>query len=498
MKFNWLAVGLFALAVALAPATAQPTDPIQREAAGLGFAEHRDPRGFVVWKPSDWLVAAPTPSEVSLADPSQQAFVLIRGRVVRGDLADWLARGFPAGDPWLGQFTPLGAEAAGPNAARAAFRIVDAAGNRRRANAVAVRQGEIATVMMAVAPEERFPAYLPGLSLMLDSFRFAAPQGGGPGAGAPDTVIWVDPLENAFSTHLPRGWRPDGGLRRTTSGAARTLFTVASPDGRIALFVGDPNVPRFIIPSPLLESLGYREGQLEPSSGQVISRFRHAGDIGGELVRRRFGQVQLQPPRERPDLVEHRRRNQPVLQGTLTAMTAADIDFQMPDGRMGTMTVINSGWDYPGLTGGWTVDEVYGFIAPREAAATAGAALGQALGMFRVNPQWFQQESRDQRDFQQRYLEYLNQSAALQQQTINHRWAVQDRQGREWRDALTNTVRLIDPQSNETFEVQAGSRYFYRNPNPQRPGIFGVDADFNPDPVELRRLLQMGVDTPYR
>ncbi|MCC7417153.1 MAG: hypothetical protein IT176_08420 [Acidobacteria bacterium] len=463
-----------------------------------GYVAYRDPAGFVLERPPGWTVDAPSVGQVTVADPSRRAVAMIRGRVARGDLAAWLAQGFPAGEPWIASTTVLATENVAGETARAAFRFADANGARIRANAIAVRRGEIATVFVAAAHEDAFAQALPDLAAILDSFRFVVPPASG---GAPpqlDFVQWVDPLENAFATDIPRGWVPSGGMVRRGLAGAKPILGVRSPDGRIELYLGDGSIPRFIVPSQLITGLGYREGAVEPSSGSVISRFRHAGEIGGDVVQGRFGRVTLLDRRDRPDLVELRRRMQPVLQGSITQMTGADIDFRTGDGRLGTLTITNSGWELPNLSGGWSVDDVYGFLAPPEATAVAGAALGRLLGAFRVNPDWFRQELGAQAQAQQQYMAYFQQSAALQQQTVSQRWATQDRQGREWRDALTNTVRLVDPQTNETFEVQGGSRYFFRNPNPQRPAVVGVDVDSNPDPIEMRRLLQMGVDTPYR
>ncbi|MGE0718432.1 MAG: hypothetical protein AB7P02_23500 [Alphaproteobacteria bacterium] len=470
---------------------------VEAAMAAQALTEHRDPAGFVVVKPADWWVDASALDRIAIGDPAHRAIAFVRGRVARGDLSSWLAGEFLQGESWIASGTVIASEAVGRDAARAAWRLVDRNGAPIRATAVAVRRGEIATVFVAAAHEDAFVPNLPTLASILDSFRFGAPAGA---AGPPplDTVIWVDPVENAFSTHVPRGWATAGGMVRRGLSSTRPTFTVTSPDGAVVLFVGDPATPRFIIPSQMLASLGYREGSIEPSSGSVISRFRHAGDIGQEMVQRRFGRVELSDRRDRPDLVETRRRHQPVMQGSVVGMTGADLDFRLQDGRVGTMSLTNSGWNMPNLAGQWSVDDVWGFVAPPNRTAEAGAALAHVLGTFRVNPDWFRRELGDQVRFQEQYMAYFHHAAQQQQQTVNQRWAVQDRQGREWRDALTNTVRLVDPQTNETFEVQSGARYFYRNPNPQRPGIAGVDIDANPDPIEMRRLLQMGVDIPYR
>ena len=61
-------------------------------------------------------------------------------------------------------------------------------------------------------------------------------------------------------------------------------------------------------------------------------------------------------------------------------------------------------------------------------------------------------------------------------------------------------MRLVDPRTGDAFTAPAGSRFFYRVvPDPHRPTVVGVDVDANPEPrIEMRRLLQMGVDIPYR
>jgi hypothetical protein len=107
-----------------------------------------------------------------------------------------------------------------------------------------------------------------------------------------------------------------------------------------------------------------------------------------------------------------------------------------------------------------------------------------------------------------RWLEYLRGSAALQERTLEQRWAVQDAWAAARGHTLRGTVRLVDPRTGDEFTAPAGSRFFYRVvpdffyrvvPDPQRPAVVGVDTDANPEPrIEMRRLLQMGVDIPYR
>lgn len=465
---------------------------------------HRDPRGFSVMLPAGWRVEAPTPNEIAVLDPGTGAAALVRGRVAAGDLATWLARAYPATEPGVTQASALAVEPAGAEAARATFRATDREGRQLRAHAVAVRprSGDLATVFVAAAPEASFGNQLPVLASILDSFRFEAPPATTtqpPPAARLDWTRWRDPQEAAFEVDIPQGWRPQGGMLRQ-HGYTRPTFDLTSPDGRIRLMVGDAAAPRFIIPSPLLLSLGNAEGQpVRGSPGLVMLRFRPAAEAAADLATRRFGRIEVLGLRDRPDLAAFRRQNQPQgVPGTVAMLTAADLEFRVADGRLGALSLVTAGWDAPGLVGGWGIDESYAFLAPPELTGLAGAALARVVGSLRVNPIWLAAELRGQRADSEAWIAYLNRSAELRQSTLEQRWAVQGRQGREWRDAVGNVARLVDPQTREEIEVQRTGRYFFRSTIPHRPGVVSTETDWNPEPIELRRMLEMGRDLPYR
>lgn len=99
----------------------------------------------------------------------------------------------------------------------------------------------------------------------------------------------------------------------------------------------------------------------------------------------------------------------------------------------------------------------------------------------------------------QRWTDYLAYSAGLQRKTIESRWAADEARQRGTRDMLGGTVRLQDPQTGEVFETTARDRYYYRVNPADKPTAVGTDTDFNPAPqLDLRKLLQIGVDVPDR
>ena len=463
--------------------------------AGATFAQFQDPRGFTIEVPQGWRVDAGSLDQIAVSDPSFRAFALVRGRVARGDLTEWLARQYLATEGWVGGFDVLGVERVGRDSVRAGFRIVDRNGQRKRANALAVRQGDIATVFVAGAPEQEFAQALPLLAAVLDSFRFGGGRGAAPGAQLAFTT-WADPVENAFTTQVPQGWQASGGIWRRGMFTKKPAVTLTSPDGRATVFLGNSAIPSFMLPSELLASLGWGEGSNGGTPGGVVSRYREASEFGAELIQQYFGPASFTARRERPDVAEPLRKRQMLGQ---QFATAADLEFQLADGRVGTLTIATAGYDVPGTAGAWEVEDFYGFVAPPELASAAGTALARLIGGFRVNPVWFAAELKTSVEHGRQIAAQREHSAALQQQTLEHSWAAQDRQSRQRRDVLGNTVQLLDPHTGERFETQAGSRYYYRPTNPMHDRtMVGVDVDSNPDPIEMRRMLQFGVDLPYR
>src|ERR1700739_3622020 len=80
---------------------------------------------------------------------------------------------------------------------------------------------------------------------------------------APLAVRWVkfvDPVKHAFSIDVPASWRVAGGVKRMSTVDIRSGVEAVSPDSTIDLFYGDPTVPVYTVPSPMLAAGGLRQG----------------------------------------------------------------------------------------------------------------------------------------------------------------------------------------------------------------------------------------------
>lgn len=460
-----------------------------------GFVTHQDPAGFTLQRPEDWRVSARSLSEISISSPDNSAAALVRARVVRGDLARYLADNYLGTETGARNVQVLDATAEGPNVARAMLTFRQG-GTNKRASVVAVRQGEIASVFVAMAPTESFAAELPRMAQILESFRFAAATtpSARPARPSMQFVRWVDPYEQAFSFEVPAGWQMQGGLLRRVDGV-RAAWQATSPDGASMLFGGDPQMPAyFVFPTQTAISLGNREGYPTGPNGPIMLRFQDARAMGQTLLQQRFGQVQVTGARERPDLVNMLRRN-PAMPGSLSRMSGGELEFRLGDGRIGTLMLTTYGQEMPDLGGTWYVDNILGFVAPAERAGEAGTALARAIGTSRENPQWRQDEATHQQHMSAQYQEYASWSRSLQQRAIEQRWASDENRQAGMREILGGTVRLKDPVTGETFETGGQSRYYYRVAG-QDQGV-GTETDYTPAPeVDMRRLLRVGVETP--
>jgi hypothetical protein len=439
-------------------------------------------------------------TDIAIADAQVHATALIRARVVRGELADWLSEGYAATEPGMREFRAEQIKANGPDVVHAWVNYVNPQGTTKRGRLVAVRRGEMATVFLAAAPLEELKASLPILARVIDSLRFETPKAavnGKSGRPAPlKYTQWIDPREQAFAVDLPAGWRHQGGLQRTTWNR-RVAFLSTSPDGAAILFNGDPSIPRmFILPNQTTDQFGGGMSREWGPDAQLIMPFQSAEQLGAELVQRRFG-GQVTGTTPRPDLVQITERNPLLAQQGLSAATAADVEFRLGDGRVGVLTLTTFGTQTPGVGGSWWADGVHGFIAPAPRVAQTGAALARLMGSFQLNPNWAAQERQHERGLGKQWTDYLAYSASVQQKTIEVRWASDEARQRGMRDILGGTVRLQDPQTGEVFETAARDRYYYRVNPADKPTAIGTDTDFNPAPqLDLRRLLQIGAEVP--
>ena len=238
------------------------------------------------------------------------------------------------------------------------------------------------------------------LPLFLCSIAFAQQPATPQASMAPLAVRWVkfvDPVEHAFSIDVPAGWRVAGGVRRMSTVDIRSGVEAVSPDNTIDLFYGDPDIPIYTPPSPMLAAGGLRQGMTySPGYG---NQFLIEPYLNGEGFSAQWGQsrmakdctnVRRTGAQARPDA------NQAIDMayaqgGVRTSILAGESVFActLRNGTPGTgyvfaatelvQTQISSLWDVKALEG---------FVSAAARGNTAYMLLGHMVASFAVNPQW--------------------------------------------------------------------------------------------------------------
>jgi len=105
-------------------------------------------------------------------------------------------------------------------------------------------------------------------------------------------VPWVDTSERGFRVDVPKGWQVTGGTHWKGATDARQFVRVQSPDGKISVFVDDPDVLPRTVPHPAYQQMGGREGSVIqlPSGPTLLQRFQTGSQFAQEYVRARLCQ----------------------------------------------------------------------------------------------------------------------------------------------------------------------------------------------------------------
>ncbi len=473
----------------------------------LPLQPHRDQRGFTVMKPANWQVMGDDAGQIWIVEPGSGVFALMRAREASGDMNRWMRRGLMQGERWVRDVRAAAVEPINASAAKAGYVITDADGVEKRVNVIAVRNGSIATVFMAAGPLDRFDRALPTLSAVLDSVRFEAPEPRRRAPALPQMQFeeWRDPVQFAFSVAKPRGWNAFGGLREFGF-TADFIFGFSSPDNRVMVFHGDPSRETYYLPNPTFDSFGWREGGRYTQDNQnfftVLSVQRLDVLASRSLQALLQTQVRLLGGRARPDIVQQKQQAHRLVGASSSPIAdAAEFEFETNDGRAGFVAISITGFSEAAVMGAgtWSVDGLSGYVAPRERQAEGAIALGRLLGTIRTNPQWWAiKNGTDRIDFG-RIQQYQAEIGQIHERYMRARAESQAQIQGGRGDLLSGTVEIVDPNTGERATVQNLSRYYYRvTPTPNAGDVVvGTNINDNPAPLDLRAMLQVGVDVPY-
>jgi hypothetical protein len=466
--------------------------------ASAGLERQSHPLGFSVALPPGWRIQAPKLESVTLLSADGLSVALVRGVAGQVEPAGWLRNEVLNGEPIAEKWQLIAADGPTRGITRAAFDLVGKDGTRRQASGFVVAGAGGATAMIAGAPADRYRRELPLLSEILYSFRIeGGKESARPKAGpSMPFVSWRDPQEGAFTVEVPKGWNIEGGVFRPDLFGTRSGVTMTAPQNRQVVWLHDPNLPRIFVHVPSsLRGLG----QVQPN----YVDYQDAPTFAAGYVNYRFGQARVERVTPLPAIVQRLDTLGRAIGKVNEVNTAACVDFRLADGRVGMINVAISLLPNVFDDGGtWSVAEMCGFVSTPDETSAASAALQRALSTFAVDPRWFAGELQGNRAAGEALKKHREEVAAIYNRITEDRYASQSRIAEQRGQLLAGTTQVLDAETGERFETQAGSRYYFRHvtaePAAGRPVGVGTDIDYNPSPGDFRRLLEIQADGSAR
>ena len=334
-----------------------------------------------------------------------------------------------------------------------------------------------------------------------------------------DLVPVRDPVEDAFTLGMPKGWRNQAYSARVAS-IHSTVVTSVSPDGSVAIFSGDPSVPQYWSPAAATP-ITYQMAQNNPRV--KIEPFVRATDYFPGYVQRKFGRLpdfKLLATEPDPE-AEDKLRAKFASVGAAMEPTVANVSFSYSDGAKRMR----------GLIIGSTADSGAFWIVTVSGISTTGAPkdyvpMLDAMGRsYKMNPQWqaeqnrkhqqqmaqIEQFGRDMTAQHNRNMAAIQQSAQRHQQRMqaiqsqgdanmkafndrmaagdanmkafNDRMAAGDTQQRNFLNYINEENTVVD-SSGKTFQVDSSYQRYFINKN---DGTY-VGGDIRMDLDKLRSL----------
>ncbi|MGO8788767.1 MAG: hypothetical protein ACLQVL_15480 [Terriglobia bacterium] len=205
-----------------------------------------------------------------------------------------------------------------------------------------------------------------------------------PGALSGD-VAWVkyqDPLEQAFTLDVPKGWTVKGGMFRLGYSDHREMVDMTSPDGKVNIRLGDLAIPTYFLPNQY-----HHEGEVYDLGAQAqgrVARYRSGQEFARGYAKVRFARVcQNLTPR----------------QTTLPPIIKLDTPQGVSQASEGEATYTcgdRTGYVYAqtALMGGlWQASSLSSYVAPEAQVALTRSIVLHSSKSFQLSPEWIQKQN---------------------------------------------------------------------------------------------------------
>ena len=292
-------------------------------------------------------------------------------------------------------------------------------------------------------------------------------------AAAPAWTQFQDPMEHAFSVQVPQGWTVRGGLFRLGFSDERPMVDVRSPDGKVAVRIGDVAVPSYALPNQYHP----REGEVYDLGAQaqlIVARYRTGPQFAVLYAQARFHELCKNPQADSADAGFQVPDHTPLDGAGKTSAGQIAWRCQMADGPRVVFAYTRTAEE----NGVWQAPAIISFIAPPEKSALARSVAFKMADSFQLNPEWMEhQKQMDaegmayQRWRQQgrvgelqnqiRQFEAKMQAEQNQVDAFERHQAMQAGQVQEFDNALVGVTPTTDPLTGEHRDVWTGTKSNY-------------------------------------
>jgi len=205
-----------------------------------------------------------------------------------------------------------------------------------------------------------------------------------PGARGGD-VVWEkyeDPLEQAFTLEVPKGWTVKGGMFRLGYSDHRLMVDMISPDGKVNIRLGDLAVPTYFLPNQF-----HHEGEIYDLGAQAqgrVARYRSGQEFAQGYGKVRFARVcqSLTPQISTLPLLTHLDTPKGVIQASEGEATYGCGDRTA---YVYAQTALMSGL--------WQASSLASYVAPEGQVALTRSIILHSSKSFQLIPAWVQKQN---------------------------------------------------------------------------------------------------------
>lgn len=306
--------------------------------------------------------------------------------------------------------------------------------------------------------------------------QYAFGLGSGGAQEQKPSVAWTqfqDPLEHAFTTQVPKGWTVRGGLFRFGYSDERGMVDVRSPDGKIAVRIGDVSVPSYAVPN-MYHSQEGAVYDLGAQAQLIVARYRTGPEFAVLYSQARFHELCHNPQSDSTDASFKVPDHTPLEQGGTTSTGQIAWRCESSDGPRVVFAYTRTAEG----NGIWQAPAIVSFIAPPEKSALARSVAFEMADSFHLNPEWIEhqkemdaeglqyQRLRQQgrvRVIQQQMREFEAQMQAMQNQvnSFERHQQMQANQVQGFDNALVGVTPTTDPLTGQERDVWTGTKSNY-------------------------------------